>query len=103
MYQTGNKLQLTDSNGSQYEGTMGTVRTTAGTVIDANNASTVLPTTGTIIAQFSATGVSQGYNVTLVGVLQGTLSSGTTLSGRTMSATFIEEGGNEADVSAVAN
>ncbi|MDP2990636.1 MAG: hypothetical protein Q8O57_08745 [Kiritimatiellota bacterium] len=103
VYQTGNKLQITDNNGAMYEGTMGTVRTTGGKPIDANDPSTVVPTSGPVVAQFSATGVSQGYNVTLVGVLQGNLTAGTTLSGRTMKATYIEAAGNEADVSAVAN
>jgi len=102
VYQTGNKLQITDSNGAQYEGTMGTVRTTGGKIINANDPTTVLPTTGPVVAQFSATGTSQGYSVTLVGVLQGTLTGSTSLSGRSMQATFIEEAGNEADVAAVA-
>ena len=103
VYQTGNKLQITDSNGATYEGTMGTVRTTGGKPIDANDSTTIPPTSGPVVAQFSATGVSQGYNVTLVGVLQGTLSGSTTLSGRSMTATFIEAAGYEASVSAVAN
>ncbi|MBU1734715.1 MAG: hypothetical protein KJ692_05690 [Verrucomicrobia bacterium] len=103
VYQTGNKLQITDSNGAMYEGTMGTVRTTGGLPIDAKDPDVILPTTGPVIAQFSATGVSQGYNVTLVGVLQGTLSTATTLTSRSMKATFVEAAGNEADVSAVAN
>lgn len=103
VYQTGNKLQITDSNGTTYEGTMGTVRTTGGLPINANASEAIPPTSGPVVAQFSATGVSQGYNVTLVGVLQGTLSSATTLSGRSMTATFIEEAGYEASVSAVAN
>jgi len=102
VYQTGNKLQITDSNGATYEGTMGTVRTTGGKVIDANDPTTVLPTSGDVVAQFSATGTSQGYKVTLVGVLQGTLASATSLTGRTMTATYIEEAGNEASVNAVA-
>jgi hypothetical protein len=103
VYQTGNKLQITDSNGATYEGTMGTVRTTGGKPIDINDSTAVPPTTGPVVAQFSATGVSQGYNVTLVGVLQGTLTAGTTLSGRSMKATFVEDAGNVADVSATAN
>lgn len=73
VYQMGNKLQVTDSNGATYEGTLG-----YRTVNDSE-------------AQFNVTGVSQGYNVTMVGVLQG----------NTMKATYIEEGGYEADVNAV--
>ncbi|MFA5043004.1 MAG: hypothetical protein WC381_11045 [Kiritimatiellia bacterium] len=103
VYQTGNKLQIKDSNGATYDGTLGTVRTTGGKPIDVNDPTVVPPTSGPVVAQFSATGVSQGYNVTIVGVLQGTLTSATTMTGRSMKATFVEEGGNEADVSAVAN
>jgi hypothetical protein len=103
VYQTGNKLQITDSNGAMYDGAMGTVRTTGGTPININDPGTIPPDSGPVVAQFSATGVSQGYNVTLVGVFQGTLTSATTLSGRTMTATFIEEAGYEASVSAAAN
>jgi len=102
VYQTGNKLRITDSNGATYEGAMGTVRTTGGKPVDANDSTAVPPTSGPVVAQFSATGVSQGYNVTLVGVLQGTLAGGVTLSARSMKATYIETAGNEADVSAVA-
>ncbi|MDD5676848.1 MAG: hypothetical protein PHW60_02515 [Kiritimatiellae bacterium] len=102
VYQTGNKVQITDSNGTMYEGTIGTVRTTGGMIVDPYAPDVILPTSGPVVAQFSATGVSQGYNVTLVGVLQGTLINATTLSGRAMNATFIEDAGNEADVAAVA-
>ena len=79
VYQLGHKLQIIDSNGATYEGTMG-----------ANNSN---DSTVPSVVQFSATGVSQGYNVTLVG----------TFSGNSMTATFIEEDGYEASVSAVAN
>lgn len=101
VYQTGNKIQIGDSNGASYEGTIGTVRTTAGQPIDVSDPTAISPSSGDVVAQFSATGISQGYKVWLVGALQGTL-SGSTLSGRNMQATFIEEAGNEADVNAVA-
>jgi hypothetical protein len=101
--QQGNKIKITDSCGSTYEGTIGSVRTTGGVPIDLDPTNPdPVPTTGPIVAQFSATGYSQGYNVQIVGVLQGTLTAGTTLSGRTMKATFIEEGGNDADVNGTA-
>ena len=105
LYQQGNKIQIVDSCNSRYEGTIGSVRTTGGIPIDLDpsaNPQPAVPTTGPIVAQFSATGYSQGYNVQIVGVLQGTLTAGTTLSGRTMKATFIEEGGYDADVNAAA-
>lgn len=94
VYQTGNKLQLVDSNNGSYEGNIGNVRTTGATPT-GNSPS------GPVESQFSATGISQGYNVTIVGVLQGTL-NGTALSGRTMNATFVEEAGSQADIAAVA-
>jgi len=103
VYQTGNKIQIIDSNGATYDGAIGTVRTTGGKIIDLNDPTVILPTSGPVVAQFSATGISQGYNVTLVGVLQGTLTTATTLANRAMRATFIEEAGTESDVNAVAN
>ena len=100
VYQQGNKIQITDSNGTTYEGAMGTMRTTGGTPVDLSSGAAA-PTTGTVEAQFSATGVSQGYKVTIVGVLQGTL-SGNSMTARNMQATFIEEGGNQAAIGATA-
>lgn len=99
VYQTGNTIQIIDSNGTTYEGTIGSVRTSGGLPTDQTTSSTV-PTSGPVEAQFSATGVSQGYNVTIVGILQGTL-AGTSCSDRTMEATYMEEGGYEANISAV--
>ncbi len=97
IYQTGNNLQIIDSNGSSYNGTMGSVRVSGSQTTDEAG----IPTSGPVEAQFSATGVSQGYNVTIVGILQGTL-SGSSLSGRTMNATYMEENGNEANITAYA-
>jgi len=88
VYQTGNRLQLVDSNNGNYEGNMGNV---AGTT---NNSP--------VVAQFSAMGISQGYNVTIVGTFQGTTVGGETIASRTMNATFIEEAGSQADIHAVA-
>ena len=103
LQQTGNKIKIIDSCNSSYEGTIGSVRTTGGYPIDLDPANmSAVPTTGPIVAQFSATGYSQGYSVQIVGVLQGTLTAATTLSGRTMKATFIEAGGYEADVNGTA-
>ena len=88
VYQTGNRLQLVDSNNGSYEGNMGNVD-------GSTNSSPV-------VAQFSATGLSQGYNVTIVGTFQGTTVSGGTIASRTMNATFVEEAGAQADIHAVA-
>lgn len=97
--QQGNKIKIIDSCNSTYEGTIGSVRTTGGYPIDLDPANPQpAPTTGPVVAQFSATGYSQGYNVQIVGVLQGALTAGTTLSGRAIMATFIEEGGYDADI-----
>lgn len=80
LYQQGNNVQLIDSCNSKYEGTIGNVATNA----------------NPIVAQFYATGYSQGYNVTIAGMLQGTLVGNTFA--RSMKATFIEEGGYDADI-----
>lgn len=101
--QQGNKIKIIDSCNGVYEGTIGSVRTTGGYPIDLDPSNQQpAPTTGPIVAQFTATGYSQGYNVQIAGVLQGTLTAGTTLSGRTMKATFIEDGGYDADVNGTA-
>ena len=103
VYQTGNKIQLVDSNGTRYEGALGTVRTTGGRVIDASDPTTLLPEEASpVTAQFSATGISQGFRATIVGVFGGIFANNTILANRTMQATFIEDSGYEADVSAVA-
>ena len=101
LQQTGNKIKIIDSCNSTYEGTIGSVRTTGGYPIDLNPSDMQAVPTGPIVAQFSATGYSQGYSVQIVGVLQGTLSA-SILSGRIMNATFIESGGYDADVSGMA-
>ncbi len=87
IYQTGNNLHIIDSNNGAYDGHMGAISGTT-------NSSAAQ-------ASFSVTGASQGYAVTIVGTLQGTVSSGL-LSSRLMKATFVEEGGYDADINAVA-
>lgn len=103
LYQQGNTIQIVDSNNSKYEGYIGSVRTTGGTPIDLDPSSQkAAPTTGPIVAQFYVTGYSQGYNVQITGVLQGTLTTASTLANRTMKATFVETGGYDADVNGAA-
>lgn len=75
VYQTGNKLQIVDNNGSTYEGSIGSV----------------ILSEGITTAQFSAYGVSQGYDVTIVGTMQ---------AGR-MHGTFIEAGGYEGNINGI--
>jgi len=84
--QTGNKLQFIDSNASTYTGALGTTT--------SNSTS--------FAAQFSVAGVSQGYEVTIVGIFSAVVSAGSSGS-KVMKATYIEDGGNEADINAVAN
>jgi len=85
LYQLGNSFKIMDNCNSTYEGKIGDVATN----------------TTTAVAQFSVNGASQGYNVTIAGTLQGTYSSGG-LSARTMTATFIEDGGYDAGISGTA-
>ena len=85
LYQQGNTIQLIDSCNGRYDGTIGNVATNA----------------SPLVAQFDARGSSQGYNVQIVGTLQGSY-NGSTLSSRTMKATFIEEGGMEGDINGAA-
>lgn len=103
LYQQGNTIQLIDNNNSRYTGYIGNVRTTGGVPIDLDpSRPNPVPASGPIVAQLFAEGASQGYSVQIAGVLQGTLSAGTTLSGRTMRATFIEIGGMEGDINGTA-
>lgn len=103
IYQQGNTIQIIDSYNSRYDGNIGNVRTTGGYPIDLNPSSpNAAPTTGPIVAQLYVTGYSQGYNVEIVGVLQGTLTAASTLANRTIKATFIESGGYDADVNGAA-
>ena len=79
----GTNIRITDNNGSVYTGTMG-----------------VNSTSSAREAQFSATGVSQGYKVTLVGTLAATsLVGGNT---RVIHGTYIEENGYSAEIYAYA-
>lgn len=103
LYQQGNTIQIVDDCGSKYEGNIGSVRTTGGVPIDLDPSNQLtVPTTGPIVAQLYATGYSQGYSVQITGVLQGTLTSASTLVNRTMQATFVEIGGYDADVNGAA-
>jgi hypothetical protein len=104
IYQQGNTITIVDDCNSTYNGYIGNVRTTGGYPIDVNgpNSQTAVPTTGPIVAQLYATGVSQGYKVTISGVLQGTLTAASTLANRTITATFVETAGYAADIAGAA-
>jgi hypothetical protein len=106
VYQTGNKLKMVDSSGSVYEGSLGSVRTTGGTPtdLDPTKALTLPSVSGPVVAQFSVTGVSQGYKVTIVGTFNGYLEGDTfKFTSRTMEATFIEDNGYEGNIKAKAS
>jgi len=77
IYQQGNTVQIVDDCSSKYEGSIGSS--------SISNA----------IVQIYATGFSQGYNVTIAGTLNASSSS------RTLTGTFIEDGGYDADISGV--
>lgn len=98
--QEGENLSITDNNGCTYQGNMGSVRSTSG------NAST--PADGdTVIAQFTATGVSAaGMTVTIAGNFQGVVLSGDSdwyFTSRQMLGTWIEDGGKTGDVNGSAS
>lgn len=103
VYQTGNNVQLVDSNGNVYNGSIGNLSTTGGLPYDPTDPSSIVPTKGNVYAQFSATGSSAGYSVTIAGTLHGELGDdeGRAIINRKMQATFIEVGGFEADINAV--
>lgn len=107
VFQQGDNLTIVDSNGTTYEGRLGSVRTTGGRpneevatsddgVILGPGDTTSSLSDGPVVAQFSATSVSQGYEVTLVGVFEGTL-NGASFTERIVSGTYMERGGYQAD------
>ena len=81
----GSNLKITDNNGSVYTGTMG-----------------VNSTENSTEAQFSVSGVSQGYKVTIVGTLAASASTAGGTVSRGLHGTYIEENGYSADVRAYA-
>ncbi|MGI6087596.1 MAG: hypothetical protein ACOYCD_06595 [Kiritimatiellia bacterium] len=102
VHHTGNLLRLVDNNGVVYEGNIGDMNTTGGHY-DASDPSSVIPEGGRVFAQFSASGHSAGYAVTITGALQGDFSAtDNKMVSRRMDATFIEAGGYTADINAVA-
>ncbi|MCA1808998.1 MAG: hypothetical protein ABR497_00540 [Kiritimatiellia bacterium] len=103
VHHNGNRLQLVDSNGTVYDGNIGTMATTGGQPYDPSSDDGP-PQTGNVFAQFHVQGFSQGYHVHINGTLQGAFATGTSgrsLTGRTMQATYVEVGGQDADIMAV--
>lgn len=103
VYQQGDTLILIDSNGNRYDGKLGSVRVTGGNPptnpIEESNA---ILQNGPVSAQFSVTGVVNGYSVTIVGAFQGTRDE-ERLIGRVMNGTYIEDGGYQADIRGTAS
>ena len=93
VHQEGNILRITDNFGRLYNGVFGSVRATGGA--DQDNQAT--PEVGdTVIGQFEVSGTSAaGRAVTMVGTFQGVVAGGLVLSQRTMSGTWIEDGGKK--------
>jgi hypothetical protein len=100
VYQIGSSLQIIDNNNSRYDGVIGDMRMTGEepAVDDEGNQAAHA---GPVEAQFSVSGVSQGYKVTLVGLLQGNI-DGQYFRDRAMNGTYIEEGGFQANFNAKA-
>jgi len=73
LYQQGNNVQIIDDCASKYEGNIGS------------------SSVSNSMVQLYVTGYSQGYNVTIAGTLNA--------ASYTMTATFIEDGGYDADIS----
>ena len=95
-------VNMTDSNGSQYSGRMGSLTGSNG------RDGSLPPVNGDqAIAQFSMTGRNNltGYDVEIIGTLQGNLvRSGLSyyLANRTMSGTWMESDGTTLDITGTA-
>lgn len=101
IYQQGSTLILIDSNGDRYDGQLGSVRVTGASPANPVEGFDYDPPNGPVVAQFSATGVANGYQVTIVGTLQGNRADNV-FNGRAITGTYIEEGGYQANVNGAA-
>ena len=107
VFQEGNKLEITDNNGSVYKGKFGDVSTTSGgsgsTVDEEGNE--VFEAGSSAVAQYSVEGVSAaGMNVRMVGTMQGVLATaGGVFADRIMIGTWIEDGGRTGDINGQAS
>ena len=112
VFQEGNKLRIVDNNGSTYEGSFGSIRTTSGADQD-----TTFPTYSNgdqIMAQFEVKGRSAAnIAVQMVGTFQATIAGvtasadgGTTsmrLTDRRILGTWVESGGVTGDINGMAS
>jgi len=90
---TGNRLVMTDNTGAVYEGNLGRVSNTGGETGGQDT-----PLTGTVLAQFTAKGVSgAGKQVTMTGTLQG-VAGGGQIGSRSILGTWIEKDGKTGNI-----
>lgn len=100
VFQTGNKIEITDNNGARYNGQFGNVATTTG----GTSADTVPPSIGdSVVAEYTAEGTSAaGVKVMMAGTFQGVVGrgSGTAmfLNDRRMLGTWVESKGVTGDI-----
>mgnify|MGYP001033641529 CR=1 FL=1 len=98
VFQEGNQLRVVDSDGREYTGKMGSLRSASGEL-------GVQPRLGdTVIAQYSVKGVSRaGLNVEMTGTFQGTILSDSdgglyVMGQRRMEGQWIEKNGKVGDI-----
>lgn len=112
VFQEGNKLRIVDNNGSTYEGSFGSIRTTGG--VDQDTTFPAYSDGDQVMAQFEAKGRSAAnIEVRMVGSFQATIAgvamsgtSGTTtmrLTDRRILGTWIESGGATGDINGMAS
>jgi hypothetical protein len=105
--QEGNKLRIVDNNGSTYEGSFGSVRTTGG--VDQDSTFPTYSNGEQVMGQFEASGRSAAnVNVKMVGTFQAVIAGVTTsadggttgmqLSDRRILGTWIESKGKTGDI-----
>ncbi len=97
VFQEGNLVRVVDSDGKEYTGKMGSLRSASGEMGSEPRAG------DTVIAQYSVKGVSRaGLNVEMTGTFQGTIIAGGAnryvMVQRTMQGQWIEKNGKVGDI-----
>ncbi len=92
--QRGQRLKIRDNAGGSFTGTISDLRSSMG-----KQATTNLVVGDVVVATFSASGKSgAGYNTTLTGTFQGEITAGPAFTKRTITGTWIEQGGRTASI-----
>ena len=92
--QRGQRLKIHDNAGGSFSGTISDLRSAMGKMGTTN-----LVPGDVVVATFSASGKSgAGYNTTLTGTFQGEISAGPAFTKRTITGTWIEQGGRTASI-----